>query len=347
MTDTTAYCTAMLAAAAGLTLLAAPAHAETTLLMNRWLPPAHTLNTEVFEPWARQVAEATNGEVVVKMTEASLGAPARQFDLALDGIADLTFGVAGYTPGRFKLTGIAELPQVGEKGEALSVALWRVYEKYFEQAGEFRDVKLLGLFANGTGAILSTKRTGQIADIDSYAGRKFRVGGGFVQEINPALGGVNVFAPAGEIYEILEQGVADGALLPLDGYPSFSLTGVVDSVTTVSGGFYSSAWFFVMNRDTWERLTPEVQDQIMSVSGEHFARMAGRAQDEGDAEGLARMQADGVTIVTSSPEFVADIQQRTAPIEEAWRSEAGKMGVDPAAALTEFRQITTQIGGGQ
>lgn len=326
--------------------LATPAMAE-TLLMNNWLPPTHSLVTQVFEPWADEVARATDGDVTVRMTDSSLGAPPRQFDLAVDGVADLTFGVTGYTPGRFHLPAIAELPQVGSQGEALSVALWQVYTEMFEDVGEFRDVKLLGLFTNGTGVIMSTDSTGPIASIDDYQGRKFRVGGGVVQDINLALGGVNVAAPAGEVYEILEQGVADGVLLPTDAYKSFSLTGVIDNATTVPGGFYTSAWFLVMNRDKWDRLSEQNQQAIMSVSGEAFARLAGRAQDEGDQAGLAQMNEDDVEIIEASPAFVSAIQERVAPIEEDWIKTADELGVDGAEALAKFRAITGSIEGAQ
>ncbi len=335
--------------ASGIALIAglsAPATAE-TLLMNNWLPPTHSLVTEVFEPWAAEVARATGGDVDIRMTDSSLGAPPRQFDLALDGIADITFGVTGYTPGRFQLPAIAELPQVGAQGEALSVALWQTYEEMFADAGEFEEVKLLGLFANGTGVIMSTESTGPVTSITQYEGRKFRVGGGVVQDINTAIGGVNVAAPAGEVYEILEQGVADGVLLPTDAYKSFNLTGVIDYVTTVPGGFYTSAWFLVMNQSKWDSLSAENQQAVMSVSGEVFARMAGKAQDAGDRVGLDQMAADGVKITEASREFVSAIQQRVAPIEQDWITSADEMGIDGTAALAKFRSITSEIESGK
>ena len=324
------------------TALGTTARAD-TLLMNSWLPPTHSLVTDVFKPWAEEVGRLTDGDLEIRIPDASLGAPPRQYDLALDGVADITYGVTGYTPGRFNLPAIAELPQVGAKGEALSVALWRTYKEMFEQAGEFDEVKLLGLFANGTGVIMTTGDTGPITSIEDYAGRKFRVGGGVVQDINTAIGGVNVAAPANEVYEILEQGVADGVLLPTDAYQGFNLTGVIDHATKVPGGFYTSAWFLLMNKDTWDGLPPEQQEAILSVSGEAFARMAGRQQDAGDEAGLEKMAADGVEIAEASPEFVAAIQERVAPIEEAWIRSAESEGVDGAAALEMFRSITREI----
>ena len=326
-----------------LSALALPAAAQTDLLVNSWLPPTHSMNTGIFEPWFDAVEEATDGEVKIRFTDASLGAPPRQFDLAVDGIVDISFGVTGYTPGRFALPAVSELPQVGTKGEALSVALWRTHQEYFAQAGEFDDVVLLGFFCNGTGHILSTERKGAVTSMDDYRGTKFRVGGGMVQEINTALGGVNVAAPAGEIYEILEQGVADGVLLPPDAYSSFALKDVIDHDTIVPGGFYTSAWFVVMNRNSWDDLSPQVQEQIMSVSGEALAKMAGAQQDAGDTAAMEAMKADGVDIIEADDAFMADLLEATTPLHEAWIAAASEKGVDGQAALDFFRAQTAEL----
>src|SRR5687767_2922606 len=98
---------AVLAAALG----QAPAHGQDMVLrFNRWVPPTHHTMTRIMEPWARQVGEVTQGRVKIEFTPASLGAPPRQFDLAVEGIADVTFGNEDYTPARFVLTAVAQLP---------------------------------------------------------------------------------------------------------------------------------------------------------------------------------------------------------------------------------------------
>src|SRR5690606_5346980 len=110
-------------AVAGAALLASTgfmafgASAETVLRMNNWLPPQHSQLVGTMKPWAEKVAEASKGNIRIELTDASLGAPPRQYDLAVDGIVDVTFGVTGYTPGRFKLPGVAELPFVAQSAE--------------------------------------------------------------------------------------------------------------------------------------------------------------------------------------------------------------------------------------
>ncbi|MEW5420874.1 TRAP transporter substrate-binding protein [Amorphus sp. 3PC139-8] len=337
-----------IAAVAGLAAVwTGPATAQTTLTLNNWLPPGHTQMTGIIEPWMKQVEEATDGRVVIKKTDASLGAPPRQYDLAVDGIADITVGVLGYTPGRFKLASIAELPFVGETALGLSKGLWAVHETYFDEANEYKGVKLLGLYANATGHIMTTDATGPILSIDDYQGKKFRVGGGIVQKINPALGGVNVAVPANEVYEILSQGVADGTLLPLEAYPSFNLTGVIGNSTEIPGGFYSSAWFVVMNQDTWDSLSEEDQKAIMGVSGAHLAELAGHSQDAEEQKARELMKSDGVEFQTADNAFVSAVRERLASIEKQWIADADGLGVDGEAALEMMRKEVAKVEGGQ
>ncbi|ADZ71595.1 TRAP transporter substrate-binding protein [Polymorphum gilvum] len=307
------------------------AEAQTVLRMNNWLPPQHSQVVGTMKPWADAIREASGGRVDIQMTDASLGAPPRQYDLAVAGIADITFGVAGYTPGRFDLVGAAELPFVGQSGEARSVALWRTFEKHFAQVNEFEGVKLLAIFAHGAGRIMTSKEP--IDSIDDMNGKKFRVGGGLIQDINPALGGVNVAAPANEVYEILSAGIVDGTLLPSEAYDSFNLGGVINYETTVPDGLYSSVWFAVMNQDAFDALSPEDQKVVMDHSGEYLARLGGRTFDKTDEAAIATMEKNGVKRIVADEAFTTAIRERTAPITQAWIEKANAKGVDGKAAL--------------
>ncbi|MBL4598737.1 MAG: TRAP transporter substrate-binding protein [Rhizobiaceae bacterium] len=322
-------------------LLGAPAKADTVLRLNNWLPPGHSQLVGVMKPWMENVAKATDGRVKVELTGASLGAPKRQYDLAVDGIADVTFGVHGYTPGRFKLPGVAELPFMAEKGEALSVALWHTYEAFFKEADEYKDVVLLATWAHGSGRILTSGSAGPVNSAETYKGKKLRVGGGIVQKINPALGAVNVAASANEVYELLSQGVVDGTLLPVEAYPSFKLSGVIKYVTEIPGGFYSSVWFAVMNKDAFAKLSAEDQKAVMSVSGVELARLGGRAFDTADDAARKIMTADGVETITADDAFIAFIKDKTSSLEGEWVAIADGMNIDGKAAVAKMRSEAT------
>ena len=158
---------AALALLAATALMVVPASAEEVVLrFNRWVPPTHHFHARIMVGWAERVAKATNGRVKVEFTPASLGAPPRQFELALTGVADIAAGNQTYTPERFVLSRVAELPFLSDNAEPLSVAHWRVQEKYLSKGDEFKGTKLLTVFNNGPYQIFTTtKPIQQISDL--------------------------------------------------------------------------------------------------------------------------------------------------------------------------------------
>jgi TRAP-type C4-dicarboxylate transport system substrate-binding protein len=330
----------LIVAAAALAGTGDKANAQTVLKYNNWLPPAHNQLVLAIRPWIAEVEKATNGRVKIEVPPASLGAPVRQYDLAFEGVADIVAAVHGYTPGRFKLTGIGELPFVGDTAVQRSVAYWRVHEKYLAKANEHKGVVVLAVFTHGPGTIMSRE---PITTTDGFKGRKMRVGGGIIDKINPALGGVNVAAPATEVHDILSKGVADGVFFPSEAFKVFKLGGSVKAQTIIPGGLYSSAWVIAMNKASFDKLSPQDQKALMSVSGEHLVRIHANAWDSADKDGIAEMEKAGVKRVNADDKFLADIKSKTSFLEEEWLKDAKAAGVDGPAALKMFKDEVTKL----
>ncbi len=311
--------------------------AETRLTLSSWMPNQHPMASEMIFPWAKEVAEVTEGRVTVDILAKALGHPKVHYDIARDGLADITYSAHGYTPGRFLLTKVAEFPFSGNSAEAQSVAYWRVYNKYLAKANEHKDVKLLGLFTHGPGAVHNNKHP--IEKVADFEGLKLRVGGGVVNQVATSVGAVPLLKPASKAYELLSHGVADGTMNPPDALVGFNIVDLVKNTTTVPGGFYNISFFLVMNKDRWNEISPEDQAAIESISGEAFAKRCGKVWDRIAQEGLDAAKANGNTITYADDAFVTDLKAKTAHIENEWIAEAKKKGVDGAAALAELRAI--------
>ncbi|MGB0846278.1 MAG: TRAP transporter substrate-binding protein [Thiolinea sp.] len=333
----------LLSMATGLTLSLSSGLAladTTTLTLSSWLPAAHPIVANMIQPWADSVKEATEGRVEVKLLAKGLGHPKVHYDLARDGTADVTYSVHGYTPGRFVMTKVAEFPFMGDSAEATSVAYWNVHEKHLAKAGEHKDVKLLGVFTHGPGAIHNSKKDVKAAG--DLKGMKIRVGGGVVSEVAKALEATALLKPASKNYELLSHGVADGTFLPTESLPSFKITELVKHTTLVPGGLYNTSFFLVMNKDRFAGLSAEDQAAIDKVSGATFAKLAGKAWDAADAKGLEAIKAAGNSLTTADEAFVADIKKRTAHLEADWIKEADAKGVDGKAALEDMRKMVSE-----
>jgi TRAP-type C4-dicarboxylate transport system substrate-binding protein len=330
-----------LALAACLGFAAGLAQAETTLRMANWLPPSHPLVAEVMVPFAEQVAEATQGRVTVDIMGAPLGPPGAHFDFAVNGIADITFGVQGYSPGRFKTTNIAELPFLGDSAEAVSVAYWRTFEEMLIDAGEYDQVKVLAVFTHGPGQVFTKGR--DLTSVDAIKGVKMRVGGGIVHEIATRIGATPVEGPSSKAYELLSQGVADGILFPYESVAFFKLIPLLDQGLAVPGGLYNTSFYVVMNKAKWESLPDEDKAAIDSVSGEALARLAGQMWDRVDAAGLAEMEGK-IAITTASDAQVAALAAQLQPVIDAKLAEVSETGVDGVAALAMMKAEIAAAG---
>jgi TRAP-type C4-dicarboxylate transport system substrate-binding protein len=323
------------AAAAAALLAAGVASAQTVLTVSSWLPPTHSLS-ETQKEWCGLLEQKTAGKVKCNILPRGVAAPPGTFDAVRNGLADLSYTVQGYTPGRFVLTQMAEVPFLGDQSEPVSVAFQRMYDKHPAFAAEHQGVKVLAVFTHGPGIVFNTKRP--ISKIDDLSGLKFRVGGGMVNEIAKTLG-VNVtLKPAPESYELLSTGVMDGTLFPAESVESFKIDKIVKHATAFPGGLYNTAFVFMMNPATYDKLPPEGRKAVDELSGEVAARMFGRSWDKVDRRGLAFMQAAGVQFTKADPAFVKAVKDRTAVVEDNWAKAAEAKGLkDAKKVLADFR----------
>jgi TRAP-type transport system periplasmic protein len=317
------------------------ASAQTVLTMSSWVPPTHSLTRDVLVVWSKQVEAATNGRVKFEMLPKHPSAAPGTFDAVRDGLVDVSFVTASYTPARHPLPLMAELPGAGATAEINSVAFSRIHWKYFQPANEYKGVKLLGVFTHGPGQMFTVKKP--VTSVADLAGMKIRTGGGIAEAAAKALGASPFVKPAPESYELLSSGVADGTFFPSESIVSFKLDKVVKYATYFPGGFYSSSFGFFMNEDKWNKLSKQDQDAIWSVSGEALARLAGKSWDAADRGGFEALKAAGVQIIEASPAFVAEVRQRTAPLVQDWIKSANAKGVDGAKAWAEYQDELKKV----
>ena len=71
------------------------------------------------------------------------GTPPQLIDQAIDGVADIIWTVAGYTPGRFPQLEVFELPFMSPDAEATSRAYWELAEARMMDT-DFAEFKPLG-----------------------------------------------------------------------------------------------------------------------------------------------------------------------------------------------------------
>src|SRR5580698_10461630 len=246
-------------AALGLTLGIGSASAQDKtfeLKLSHWVPPAHPLQ-KALEDWGASVEKASNGTIKSKVYPAQqLGKAFDHYDMARDGIADLTYVNPGYEPGRFPIIGAGELPFLfaDAKGGSQAIDAW--YRKYAE--AEMKDVKFCLAFVHDPGSFHS--RTKKIVTPDDIKGMKIRPAHATMATLVASLGGTNVQASAPEVRDILEKGVAEAGTFP---WGSVILFGI-DKVTKfhMEAALYTTSFVWIMNKATYAQMSPSQQNVI-------------------------------------------------------------------------------------
>lgn len=313
------------------------AHAESMrLLYSQWLPAQHHTQVKI-RNYFKDIEKATQGRVKIRASAKALGPPPRQLQLAIDGVADVAWGVHSYQPGVYPLAEMVELPFVSTGVLANSVAYWKVYQTYFSKAAFHpKGVHTLALHVNPPGNVYTTKRA--IERGADMKGLKLRATNRGVFGLFRHFGAVAI-SPAGGVLALnqgLAKGVMDGTTFTDDGILTFHLQKYIKHATHVPGGLYNTSFYMVINKKKWDAMTAADRKAIAALGGVRFARILGADWDNQVAAAEPKLAKAGVKITTAGPKFMAELRKAAAPLRAGWIQKANKLGVDGAAALRMY-----------
>ncbi len=308
---------------------------EVVLRYSEWLPAKYFMNERVLRPYFKDIERVTKGRVKVEISASPYGPPPRNYQMTVDGIADMTWGLHGYTPGTFPFSEMIELPGISTNAEADNTAYWRVFKKYFEPAGLHPGVHTLAVHSHPAGALFNSVRP--VTSLEDFSGLKIRSANSSVVKIMNLLGATPIAIPVTGMHDALSKGVVDGVSLTDEAIYNFRISKMLKYETTVPGGLYNSSFFIVVNENKWNQISKADQKAIDAISGEVLVRKIGAVwQAEQDA-GTVKALADGIKIHNSDGEFLATIMKRLSGLEGEWLDKAKKAGIDSAAALAMYR----------
>lgn len=326
-----------------LSITAGNASAETELLFSTFFPPQHVLITDVMEPWAAKVKEATGGEVSITFAASSLAPPPSQLDMVQDGIADLTIQFAGVVPNRLTTLFVGAIPGETTTSKAMSVALWRTHEAHFEPAGEFERLQLLSLFALPPQLMFGTNED-PITSIEQMKSARIATTPGTAAQAFGAVSSGIIAGPAFRYFELVSKGMVDAfvAVTPID-LVGFNLVPYTKTATDMGDLGTAGTFALVLNESKWRSLSKENREAIMSVSGEEFSRML-EAVDVRNERIVEQLKAEGVKFVSLPSELREGLAKAFAPLADEWIANVEAKGVaDGAAALEYYRKTQADI----
>ena len=326
----------MIVAGLGLLLApqATPAAAKTIeLKFATAFSPKHTMQRMVFEPWAQKINQLTQGRVKVNFFPGgALGKAKDMYSLAEKGIADIVYTLHDYTPGRFPLTSVFELPFMGETATDFAEAMWRTYAQVPQMQKEYEAVKLLALWAHPPGSFFTVKKP--IRKIDDLKGMKIRTASPFVTKALKEFGAAPVSMPVTEIYTSLERGVVDGTVLPYEAIWVFKMADLVKYATEKTK-FYTMTMTVVMNKKKWDSLPRDVQKIIDDNSGLAMSLACGKAFDGAESALRKKCLEKGIEAITLPEAELAKLKALSQPLSQGWIKDMEAKGLPGRAVLDQ------------
>ena len=300
----------------------------TELKLADFQPPTHFVVEKVYTPFAEAVSAATGGDVTVKVfMGGELGAgPAEQYNRVVDGVADLAFSLPGYTASTFPMTLLTELPGAIDAATGTD----RILANLDMLSDEYRRVQLVGLWNNAPNLLfMAEKPVHSMADL---AGLNIRVPSRNAGLIVQAWGANPVSMPAPEIYNAMQTGVLDGAMIDATTLGAFKLAEVTKYITTGMDTTMSD-FFLIMNRDAFDGLDDTARAAILEAGKQ--ASVAGHDAWAGVADGaLAGFAAtEGKEVITLTPEEAETFNAASAAAVDQIVADAEAEGIPARAFL--------------
>lgn len=330
------------AIALGLAAGAATAQ-EIQLKLHHFLSPKAPAHTQMLEPWAQRIEEASGGRVSIEIFPAMTlgGKPPQLPRQARDGVVDLVWIVNAYAAGAFPRTEVFELPGVHQgDNAAVNKAMMAMYDDYL--ADDFQGV--VPMFQHVHQGQAMHMASDEIRSPDDLAGKKIRIPSRTGSWVLEALGASPVQTAVGEIPVSLSKKVIDGALIPWEIIPALKIHEVTEYQIEGPGGkrLGTTSFSVLMNEAKWDSLPEDIQAIFREVSNEDWHAEVGAVWAGADAHGIEVAVNAGNTHIQLTEEEWAAFEERTAPVVERWIEDMDAQGIDGRALYDRAVELVNQ-----
>lgn len=329
---------------AGSMVLSGALYAKTeTLIVHHFMSSKAPTHTKLLMPWAKKLEEASNGKLKVEIypTMTMGGKPNELYKQARDGVADIVWTLAGYTPGVFPRTEVYELPTV-HKGDSLATTI-AIRENMDLIKDDFKKVVPLLIHAAAGNAIHTTEK--EIKSVEDLKGLKLRTPsrtGGWL--IN-AYGAEPVGMPLPALPQALSKNAIDGALVPFEVFPPYKF----HSLTKYSfegeklERFGTSIFMMLMNKDRFDSLSKDLQKIILENSGMQLSKYAGQLWMDLEEPGKKLQNGSkGGKVIKFDANTMAKFDKVGETIVDRWVKESAQKGIDGQKLVDTAREAISR-----
>jgi len=298
-----------------------------TLTMHHFLSSKAPPHTKLLEPWAKKVEEMSKGKIKIEIFPSMSmgGKPNELYGQARDGVADIVYTVAGYTPGVFARTEVLELPTIHTNSSYKTAIAAK--ENFDLIKDDFTKVKPLLIAMTGPYQLhTGNKKISKASDLVGLKLRSpSRTGAWYIEE----LGAEPVGMPLPAVPQSLSKNAIDGAVLPMEVFPAFKFQQLTQYTTEIQGGggFGGSVLLLLMNQDKFDSLPKELQDVLEKSTETSIADWA-KLADDMEVVGKNLQIKSGGEVNTLNNEETKKLDEAGERVIKRWVKEMNEKGID-------------------
>ena len=252
-----------------------------------------------------------------------LGAPADHYDIARDGVADVSWTNVGLQPGRFPVVQAMEMPLLYADPQAATRAFHEWYAQYAEK--EMKDVKLCQTHALFPSELHSKK---EIKSIDDFKGLKVRTPNATQARFMSTLGSVIIPIPATQARDAVEKGVAEAVTFPWQSLIIFGIDALTNYHMDVPLG--GNGFELLINKNAYNKLSPAQKKIIDDHCTPEWSVRFMEAWNKQEGDGKAKLEAKpGHVVYPISDKFRGELLAAAEPAKKEWADSVRKAGYDP------------------
>jgi len=333
----------MLLGCAALLVLSAPVNMHAAEKMHikfsTWHPPNSREVKTVFIPMLEELKKRSNGRITYTMyAGGALGAGPDHYDIVKDGLSDMGYFTATWTPGRFPLTDILSM-SVWVEGKDIGTDIGNImYERILKR--EYPGVKMIEL--NGCiNSFIWTKQP--ITKLSDLKGKRIACPGGMRCDYLEATGASVVFMPGTDFYMSMQTGTVDGIVTCPPILMAFKLNEVVKNGIIAPLGCVGEG--VIMNESSWKRTPDDLKPLIEEVCSNPFRTSGGLTEDVYHTM-MKEIADSGVKLSYIKKENPEEAEQWYAAFQEATRKWVKKLedkGLPGKETVRQYYVVTKSM----
>ena len=234
-----------------------------------YLPTTHPMST--LGAWfCDEIKKRTNGRVeITYYPGGTLLSPVKMYDGVVTGITDMGMSHISYTRGRFPIMEVFENPLGFPNGWVATQVTTDFYQKF--KPKDWNEVHPLYINTSGPLLILTVNKA--IKTLDDMKGVKIRATGQ-MSEVIKALGGIPMPLEMPDVYDSMRRNVIEGTANDLSTLKYWKFAEVNKFVTACWQLGTGYTFYFVMNKDKWNKLPADIQKIFTQVAEETRVKQA-------------------------------------------------------------------------